>query len=518
MFFGDWLQQRKMLSPNKVALVDVIPSTGLRTGHDDQPITYRNWNQRVNRLANFLRDGLGIRKGDRVSIYAMNRVEYLDALFACNKLGAILHVNNWRLKPRELEPLINDAAPRVLLYSQEFTGQVDALRPRLSSVERFVGLDQVTSDQDAHWPTERSHWPQTQPPPVELDWEDPWVICYTGGTTTGLPKGAILPYRSITANSVNTIVSWGLRPDDVIPQYMPFFHTGGLNCLTLPLVHLGGTSIICAGFDIDQLFDQIENLGVTFFFGVPAMLLAIIRHPRWESLDLSNVRLVMSGGGACPTVVYEAFWEKGVEFKAGYGLTEAGPNTFWLPTEYTKSKIGSVGRPLFHIDVKLVDKAGEEAGPGEVGHLLIRGPHVFDGYWNRPEATAETLVDGWLRTGDLARRDEDGDYYIVGRLKDMIKSGGENIYPAEVEDVMHSHPAIAEAVLIPVPDPKWGEVGRAIIVLKPGASLTVADLTAWLRERMANYKVPKSVVFVDTLPKTGANKVDKPKLIEQYGS
>jgi fatty-acyl-CoA synthase len=182
------------------------------------------------------------------------------------------------------------------------------------------------------------------------------------------------------------------------------------------------------------------------------------------------------------------------------------------------SKIGSVGRPMFHIDVKLVDEVGEEVGPGEISHLLIRGPHVFGGYWNQPEATAETIVDGWLHTGDLACRDEDGDYYIVDRLKDMIKSGRENIYPAEVEDLMHSHPDITEAALIPVPDPKWGEVGRAIIVLKPGASLTQADLVDWLREQMAPYKVPKSVVFVDTLPKTAANKVDKHQLIEQYGS
>jgi fatty-acyl-CoA synthase len=247
------------------------------------------------------------------------------------------------------------------------------------------------------------------------------------------------------------------------------------------------------------------------------MFLRMIQHPRWKSLDLSKVRLVMAGGGACPAVVYEAFWEKGVEFKCGYGLTEAGPNTFWLPTEETKNKIGSVGRPLFHIDVKLVDEASDELGPNEVGHLLIRGSHVFGGYWNGPEATAETIVDGWLHTGDLARRDEAGDYYIVGRLKDMIKSGGENIYPAEVEDLMHSHPDIAEAALIPVPDPKWGEVGRAIIVLKPGASLAEADLIDWLRERMAHHKVPKSVMFVDAFSKTAANKVDKQELIEHYG-
>jgi fatty-acyl-CoA synthase len=509
MFYGDWLQRREMLSPNKVALIDAV--------NGDRPITYREWNRQANQLANFLGERPGIQPGDRVSIYAMNRVEYLDALFACNKLGAILHVINWRLKPAELEGIIDDAAPRVMIYSQEFGDQVDELRRRLSTVESWVGLDQTTSDQDFDWPAERGNWPTTQPPPIELDWDHPWMLCYTGGTT-GLPKGAILHYRSVTANSFNTIVSWGLRPDDVVPQYMPFFHTGGLNVLTVPLVHLGGTSIICADFDIDQLFDQVERLGVTFFFAVPAMFLAMIQHPRWASLDLSQVRLVMSGGGTCPSVVFEAFWEKGVEFKTGYGLTEAGPNTFWLPTEYMKRKIGAVGRPLFHIDVKLVDGAGVEVGPDEIGHLLIRGPHVFGGYWNRPEATAAAIVDGWLRTGDLARRDADGDYTIVGRLKDMIKSGGENIYPAEVEDVMHSHPDVAEAAVIPVPDPRWGEVGRAIVVLKGGASICEADLIAWLRCQMAHYKVPKSIVFVESLPRTGADKVDKPRLITEYGA
>ncbi len=507
MFYGDWLQRREMLSPSKVALIDAI--------NGNQPITYQEWNRQANRMAHFLRDELGIRQGDRVSIYAMNRVEYLNAIFACNKLGAILQVVNWRLKVRELDGVINDVSPRALLYSQAFTEQVDALRSRLPTIERFVGLDVVTDDSDVLWPQVRKDWPQSQPDPVELDWEDPWVICYTGGTT-GLPKGAILNYRAITANAVNTIVSWGLQSTDVTPLNTPLFHSGGLNVFTTPLVHMGGTSIVCQGFDVDQIFDQIENLGVTIFFAIPTMFLMMIQHPRWASLDLSNVRLVMAGGGACPKVIYEAFWDKGVQFKSGYGLTEAGPNTFWLPTEYMKTKIGSVGRPLFHIDVKLVDEDGQPVGVDEVGHLLIRGPHVCAGYWNRPRETADTIVDGWLHTGDLASHDADGCYTIVGRLKDMIKSGGENIYPAEVEDVMHSHPAIAEAALIPVPDPKWGEVGRAIIVLKPGQSLSADALTDWLRERIAHFKVPRSFVFANALPKTGANKVDKRKLIEQY--
>jgi fatty-acyl-CoA synthase len=508
VFYGDWLQRRASLSPNKIALIDAL--------NQNQPITYLEWNQRVNQLANFLHDGIGIQKGDRISIYAMNRVEYLDTLFACNKLGAILQVINWRLTVRELMGIIQDVAPRVLIYSHEFQEQVDDLRPELPTVEEFIALDPATDTDDTVWPREKGNWSKNQPPSLELSWDDPWVICYTGGTT-GVPKGAILHYRSITANSLNTIVSWGIRSEDVIPEFMPFFHTGGINVLTLPLIHMGGTNIVCSGFDIDQFFDQIETLGVTFFFAVPTMFLMMIQHPRWESLDLSDVRLVMSGGGTCPTVVYKAFWEKGVEFKAGYGLTEAGPNTFWLPAELAKVKIGAVGRPLFHIDVKLVDEKGDELQTGEVGHLLIRGPHVFGGYWNQPEETAQALVDGWLHTGDLARKDEDGDYTIVGRSKDMIKSGGENIYPSEVEDVMHSHPAISEAALIPVPDPKWGEVGRAIVSLKPGKALQEEEFIQWLRDQMAHYKVPKSILFIESLPKTAANKPDKKKLMEEYG-
>lgn len=508
MFYGDWLYRRAVLSPGKTALIDAIDG--------DRPITYAQWNKRVNRLATFLYEALGVRKGDGVSIYSTNRLEYLDTLFACNKLGSILHVNNWRLKPLELQPLIEEVAPRVLIYSREFAPQIETLRPNLPSIEHFVALDEPARAEDISWASEREKWSPEQPPPVELEWEDPWIICYTGGTT-GLPKGAVLNYRSVTANAVNTIIGWGLRPDDVVPEYMPFFHTGGLNCVTTPLVYLGGTNIVCARFDVEQLFEHIEKHRVTFFFGVPAMLLMIIQHPRWNDLDLSGVRLVMCGGGHCPAVVYEAFRDKGVPFKEGYGLTEAGPNNFWLPAEHTGIKIGSVGRPLFHVDVKLVGEKGNEVGPGEVGHLLIRGPHVFGGYWNRPEATAQTIVDGWLHTGDLAYRDEDGDYYIVGRLKDMIKSGGENIYPAEVESVIHSHPAVAEAALIPVPDPKWGEAGRAVVVLKPGEELSQEELISWLRERMAHYKVPKSVVFVAGLPKTGAGKVDKQRLLALYG-
>jgi fatty-acyl-CoA synthase len=508
MFYGDWLHRRELLSPNKIALVD--------SENGDLEISYRQWNHRVNRMANFFLDKLGVKKGDRLSIYSRNRMEYLDLLFACNKLGAILQVINWRLSSREIQGIILDFEPKVLIFSEEWRSQVQQLKPQVRNVKWFVNLDETSVIGEISWKNEQDLWPETQPEAVELDWEDPWVICYTGGTT-GFPKGAILNYRSMTWNSINTICSWGLSSNDVVPHYMPMFHTGGINVLLLPIVHIGGTTIFSKEFNVEQLFNQIGRLGITFFFGVPAMLLTMIQDPDWADADFQNVRLVMAGGGNCPQVIYEAFWQKGVAFKEGYGLTEAGPNTFWIPDDEVKDKIGSVGRPLFHVDVKIVDNADNDLGPNQVGELMVRGPHVFGGYWNRPEDTKEVFNGDWLHTGDLARADDDGCYSIVGRKKDMIKSGGENIYPAEIEDFLHNHPDILEAVVIPVPDPKWGEVGCAVVARKPKTNLDEDHLVQWMKDRMAHFKVPKTIVFVDSLPKTGAKKIDKVMLIDKYG-
>ncbi len=363
---------------------------------------------------------------------------------------------------------------------------------------------------------DRDAYPETPPPPADLSWDDPWAICYTGGTT-GVPKGAVLTHGNVAANSVNTVMSWGLRPDDRTILNSPLFHTGGLNVFTAPLVHIGGTSIVCRGFDVEQVFDLIRDAGVTIWFGVPTMFLAMQQHPRWAEADFSRLHLMMSGGAPCPMPIFERFWERGVDFKTGYGLTEAGPNTFWLPPADTHRKPGAVGKPLFHVEVKAVDASGQECPPGEAGELLIRGPHVCAGYWNRPAESAAAIVDGWLHTGDLAIRDEEGYYRIVGRSKDMIISGGENIYPAEVENVLAGHPGVAGVALIGVPDPQWGEVGRAIVVRVPGSAVSGEELQEFARARLARYKVPKSVVFVDALPLTGPGKIDKVRLREAYG-
>ncbi len=512
---GDWLAHRAELSPERVALIDVT-----RSPEAPREWTYRAWNAQVNRTAHALRE-LGVGKGDRVAVLARNCVEYLDLWFACGKLGAVLQALNWRLSAPELTALVDDGGPQVLVYGPEYA----ALAGALEGVPRRVGLARDPGRPEAPSLGALTRRAASDPPPrVEIDWDDPWVICYTGGTT-GLPKGAILTHRSVTWNAINTVSSWGLSAREVAILNAPLFHTGGLNVFTAPLVHAGGTSIVCAGFDPDQVLELIRARGVTVMFGVPTMFLDLLARPGVEQAGLERLSLVISGGAPCPAPVFERMWSMGARFKTGYGLTEAGPNNFWLPNSQLREKPGAVGYPLMHVELKIVaEQEGEEEprelGPDAVGELWLRGPHLFAGYWNNPAATAEAVTaDGWLRTGDLARRDAGGCVTIVGRSKDMFISGGENIYPAEIESVLAGHPEVAAVAVIGVPHPRWGEVGRAIVVREgEGAGLDEAGLLEYAGARLARYKLPKSVVFVDALPRTGAGKVDKRALRERYAA
>ncbi|MBV8487762.1 MAG: long-chain fatty acid--CoA ligase, partial [Planctomycetaceae bacterium] len=455
---------------------------------------------------------------DRVAVLAANCVEYLDLWFACGKLGAILQTLNWRLTSHELAALVADVQPRVIAYGREFastiaevrsTGKIALTGLALDASARAVADDRCLDERDRCLPLAAT--------PLEMTWDDAWVLCYTGGTT-GLPKAAILTHGNITWNAINTVASWGLRPDDVAILNAPMFHTGGLNVFTAPLVHSGGTSIVCRGFDPDQIYDLLRDGRVTLLFGVPTMFLALQQHPRWATADFSRLRLVISGGAPCPPSIFERFWDRGIPFKSGYGLTEAGPNTFWLPDQDVQRKAGSVGFPLFHIDVKIVDETGERCPPDQVGELLIRGPHVCAGYWNRREESEQMLKDGWLRTGDLARCDAEGYHYIVGRLKDIIISGGENIYPAEVETILGLHPDVSEIALIGVPDEKWGQTPLALVVPRPGHRPTLEDLQAGCAGRLARYKLPRKMVLLDALPRTAAGKIDKEQLKKVHGA
>jgi fatty-acyl-CoA synthase len=277
--------------------------------------------------------------------------------------------------------------------------------------------------------------------------------------------------------------------------------------------------VVCSTFNVEQVFDLISSGLVSIFFGVPTMFSMMQNHSRWDSTDFAHLKFIISGGAPCPLPIFEKFWEKGVDFKTGYGLTEAGPNTFWLPSSEVKLKPGAVGYPLMNVEVKLHDSSGMPiTEPDIAGELLIRGPHRIPGYWNNPEATADAIdEEGWLHTGDLAIYDEDGAYTVVGRSKEMYITGGENIYPAEIESMLHSHEWVAEAAVFGVPDTKWGEVGLAVIALKPGYTLTAREVSQFLKERIAKYKVPRSFHFIDELPKTGAGKINKKRLKEEFG-
>jgi fatty-acyl-CoA synthase len=344
--------------------------------------------------------------------------------------------------------------------------------------------------------------------------DSPLLILYTSGTT-GRPKGAVLTHGSITWNAVNTVTGWDLRRDDVTLTHTPFFHTGGWNVLTLPLLHRGGTVVLCRKFEPAETLAALERHGVTVLFAVPTMFQMILDCSAVRSTDLSRVRFFISGGASCPVPLIEAFQQLGVVFKQGYGLTEVGPNCFVLDERDAIRKAGSVGFPVLHLDVRLaVD--GREVRRGEVGELQLRGPTVCAGYFNKPEASAQAMTqDGFFATGDLFRQDEEGYFYVVGRLKEMYKSGGENVYPAEVERVLYEIPEVVEAAVVGVPDEKWGEVGHAFVALRPAQPLPAGEaILEHCRHKLAKFKVPRALTILDSLPKGASGKIHK-QLLQQ---
>lgn len=492
MLVGDWLAKRERLTPDKVALIDA--ATGERR-------TYRQWNARANAVAHLLRQRLRVQKGDRVAVLAANAPEYLDLLFAVGKLGAILVPLNWRLTVRELEIILRDCAPAVLFHDDTYADNARQAAALLGIPLARLGEQAETSA------------PATTP---DLSLEDPFLILYTSGTT-GVPKGALLSHRMITWNCINTEISWDLWGTDITPTFAPFFHSGGINVLTLPLVHKGGTIVLLRNSDPGAVLESIERERCTIVFAVPTVFQMMLEHPRFASTDLSSVRFCVTGGSSCPIPIIEGYSRRGLTFRQGYGLTEVGVNCFSLAPEDALRKAGSVGQPVFHSEARIVDDRGQEVGVDEVGELVLAGPHVCSGYWKRPEATAEAFQNGWWHTGDLARRDAEGYFYIVGRKKDMLISGGENIYPAEIEGLLATHPKIAEAAIIGVPDAKWGEVGRAIVVVRPGETLTAEEVLAFCAGKLARYKIPKSVAFAPILPRNAMGKVIKAELREQFG-
>jgi fatty-acyl-CoA synthase len=498
---SNWLATWSRFRPDAEALFDV--GTGRRWTYAQLHTDARAWAARLQRE--------GVQAGDRVAVLAHNRGETLAVLFACADLGAILFPMNWRLSPAELRWQLDDCAPTVVL-----TDAAHAQTDIGGRTPRLLLDDGPRATED-----------DLQGPLPGSDLDRPWQLMYTSGST-GKPKGALLTHRQIHWNALNTILACDLSTESSTLTFTPLFHTGGMNCLTTPLLHRGGRVVLAEGFEVEQALRLIEDEGITNLMGVPTIYAMLADHPRFAAADLSRVRDALCGGAPLGLALLERYQARGIPLRQGFGMTEVGPNCFSMPgaeslkrmqarpEDPTAGPAGScVGLPIHHIAAKIVRADGSEAAPGEPGELWLKGPVVCAGYWNRPEATAKSIVDGWFRTGDVLSRDAEGFFHVRGRMKEMFISGGENVYPAEVESAILEHPAVANAAVIGVPDARWGEVGRAFVEPVDGGQLDAPGLKAFLQARLAKFKIPKHYAIEPALPRTASGKLDKPALSQR---
>ena len=505
MFIGDWMGRGALYWPEQLAVVDVAKGEAGR-------FTYRAMNARAEALGGWLRDVAGVKPGDRVGLVAHNGVEYLDTLFACGKIGAICVPYNWRLHANELTDAVRDTTPRVLLFGDDFRDNVAQVKEVTGDALRLVHLETKNLPGSMPYAETLLHRPAAPVTNDKVDPEDILCLLFTGGTT-GRSKGAKISYRMVAWNTLNTLVH-EVRPGDVTITHTPLFHTGGLLVYTVPLLTVGGTVVIMRRWDPEELLALIQRERVTLFFAVPTQYQQLYDSPSFRTTNLSSVRFMTSGGAPMPVPLIQA-WQAvhSVPFKQGFGMTEFGPGLFSMGPEFAISKAGSIGRPNYFIEARLVDDDGREVPVGKVGELVLKGPSMCSGYFNDEAATKEAIdAQGWLHTGDLARRDADGFYTIAGRKKDMFISGGENVYPLELETALYEHPAVQQCAVVGVPDARWGEVGRAFVVLKPGATASSEELLAHLRDRVARFKVPKKVELMERLPVSPAGKILKREL------
>jgi fatty-acyl-CoA synthase len=525
---GAWSEKRAALSPQRVGLVDAATGT---------EYTYADLDRRANRCGRLLADrGVAAdpddesaETGGRVAVVSRNRPEYVDLFFATGKTGGVLAPLSHRLAPRELAELLATLDPELVVVEEPFAGLVgdatdeDAWRADAPILSLPLGgsedgNEDGGADAETTWKSYATALPGDgsafDGPAV--DPADPHLFLHTGGST-GTPKETVISHEALVWNSVNTITAWGLRDDDLTPMVFPMFHTGGWNVLTLPIFHMGGTVVIDREFDPGQILGIVEERSATVLVAVPAVLRMMTDHDRWAETDLSSLRFVKSGGGPCRESVMEAWWDRGVDLSQGYGLTECGPNNFAMPDDWPREKAHTVGVANVHVDARVVDDEGAELPAGEIGELQLRSPHAADGYWAAPEESAETFCE-WVSTGDLARVDSEGYVSIEGRKKNMFVSGGENVYPAAVEDAVVDHPAVADAVVIPVSDEQWGQVGKAVVELRDGEERpTLDDLRAFLDDRLARFKHPRHLAFVDELPTSGPDKIDREAVAAEFG-
>ena len=488
----DLLASRAALSGDAVAIEEVATGTSL---------SYAELDRRAGQVAAMLA-ARKVRAGDRVALLCRNRAAFFELLFGCARIGAMLVPLNWRMTAAELDGVIAHAEPVLLCHDAAFGELVEQLQPSPRTIDLDSDYERTLAAAPAV--VGRRTWPAG----------DSWYLLYTSGTT-GRPKGVIYTFGMALANFVNISGAIGLGATDRVPAFLPIFHTAGINLHALPTLFAGGRVLVLSGFDAGEVIGLIEQRRIDLLFGVPTIYHDLVDHPRFASAPLDQVRHWGCGGAALPDRLAERYRDAGVRLCNGMGMTETGPTALLMPPADAWDRIGSSGKPQLLCSARIVDEAGRDLPDGEVGELLFAGPGVTPGYWRNEEATRTAFTaDGWLRSGDLARRDSDGFFWVVGRRKEMFVSGGENVYPAEVEKVLACHPAVADAAVLAIPDTRWGESGAAYVQLTPGANpLPAEDLREFCRERLAAYKVPKSFRFVEDFPRTSAGKIQKHLLV-----
>ncbi len=508
MNVGNWALKRALfpLTKDKTAFIS-----------GDKSYTYTEFNRRVNQVANGLIKQ-GLKKEDRVAVLFFNCIEFMEVYFACAKTGFIFIPLNFRLTPAELESIFSETNPKALFFHSEFGGTIGEL---LNLYKEPIGTLATVGEPVPEFATPYEEWisgfeenePEIPEPP---DMEDPQMIMYTSGTT-GRAKGAVLPHRKTFWNTFNDSLELLFDIDAISLVSIPIFHSGGLNIITMPTFYIGGTIILQKFWNPEEALKIINDHRVTHFGAVPTMLQMMLDVPNFSQYDLSSLRGVGIGGAPASKELLDRIVDqmKVPLLVQVFGCTE----TSIVLSCSNMEKIGSAGIPMFHAEVKVLKEDGTEVEPGsgEVGEVCSRGPYVMLGYWNMPEETAEAMKDGWFHYGDLATVDEDGYVYIVDRKKDMIISGGENIYPAEVEKVLAEHPKIQDVAIIGAPDEKWGEVGHALVMLKnPDDPLTLEEMESFCEGKLARYKIPKKITFVEAIPRTLTGKILKKELRKLY--
>ena len=513
---GSWLQRRRPKSGNKAAIIA-----------GGREVSYEQLAERSARLANAFRDR-GVGRGDRVAYLGENHPAFLETLFACGLAGAVFVPLNTRLAPPEIQFQLRDCGPVLLVHAGSLSdlavrgGAGTAVRRRIvvdrspaDTREEGATREEGTTAAEDYEDVVASGADVAPDEPVGLD--DGAMILYTSGTT-GHPKGALLTHGNITWNCINVIVDFDFASTDVALMISPMFHVASLNMGVLPTLLKGGTVVLEPKFDPSRTLQLIEQHRVTTISGVPTTYQLLCEHPAWATADISSLNKLTCGGSAVPVRVREAYEARGLRFSNGYGMTETAPGATTLPAARSRDKAGSSGLPHFFTDVRIADPLGDPSPVGTVGEIQIKGPNVIHGYWGRPEESAASYADGgWFRSGDMGYKDPDGFFFVSDRLKDMIISGGENIYPAEVEQAIIELEAVGSVAVIGVPDEKWGEVPRAVLVLREGAQLSEDQLRAYLDGKLARYKIPKSVIFIDEMPRTASGKIRKAELRQKSG-